>query len=103
MDLDKPRLGSIERKRALTPSDSEQEEDSHSPSDEKRSRQDVTFRTQGIISAREALAFDAAGLLQHLAFTQLYVTANFSNFNSSQSLVLLYLGSEVSWHYQSLW
>jgi len=68
----------------------------------KRLRSEDRSLSSGLIPIRDALVFDAAGLLRNLAFSQLYVTANFSNFNPKKSTVLLYLLADVDEAYFAL-
>lgn len=105
MDIDQQPLGPVHRKRALTPSDDELEQDDivSSPHSGKRPRHTERSIDPHIISPRDAIIFNAACMLQDLAFTQFYVTANYSSFSPYESLVLLYLNPRIASHYTSVW
>lgn len=47
--------------------------------------------------------YNAPKLLNHLAFTRVYVTANFQNYNPSKSYIVLCMLFERNELYQALW
>ena len=52
---------------------------------------------------RRPLKFNAQRLLNHLAFTRLSLTANFSKFNPASSFIILCMVSEQNELYHALW
>lgn len=54
-------------------------------------------------SLQQPLKYNARGLLNTLAFTQLYVTANFMHYNPMKSIIILCLTSNGSALYNLLW
>ena len=59
--------------------------------------------SQGNAIPRRVLKYNAQALLNNLAFTRLYVTANFHNNNPSVSPVILCIVSERDGLYRALW
>ena len=60
-------------------------------------------RGEAIETTRPVLRYDAQKLLNALAFTRLYVTANFQFYDPSTSFIVVYLGFEQGPDYQRLW
>ena len=55
------------------------------------------------IPTKPLIRYNGQKLLNHLAFTRIYVTANFQNYNPNQSFVVLCMVSEQDDLYQALW
>ena len=55
------------------------------------------------IQAKQLLKYDAQKLLNNLAFTRFFVTANFQNYSPKDSYIILCMVSEQNSLYQSLW
>jgi hypothetical protein len=55
------------------------------------------------IPTKPLIKYNAQKLLNHLAFTRIYVTANFQNFNPNGSFIVLCMVSEQNDLYQALW
>lgn len=110
MDVDDehPRRKQPSRKRALSLSDVEDADFEAPPHARvqlwpKRTRKEDESRALGLIPVQDALHFDAIGFLQELAFSRLFVTANYTQFNPGRSIVLLYLVRDINEHYEHLW
>ena len=52
---------------------------------------------------RQPKHYNAQKLLNNLAFTRYYVTANFSNYDPTSSFIVLCMVSEQNQLYQALW
>jgi hypothetical protein len=55
------------------------------------------------VIAKPTIKYQAQRLLSNLAFTRVYVTANFQNFDPTTSFIVLCMVSEQSQLYQALW
>lgn len=66
------------------------------------SKRQVNSRGEAIQTNR-VTRYDAQKLLNHLAFTRVYVTANFHNYNPNKSFIILCMVSEQDEMYRSLW
>lgn len=55
------------------------------------------------IHTNPQVKYNTQKLLNHLAFTRVYVTANFANYNPQESFVLLCMASEQNGLYEMLW
>lgn len=55
------------------------------------------------VHAKPLLRYNVQKLLNHLAFTRFYVTANFTNYNPAESFIILCMVSEQNELYQALW
>ena len=55
------------------------------------------------VHAKPLLRYNAHKVLNHLAFTRFYVTANFTNFNPAEYFIILCMVSEQNELYQALW
>lgn len=52
---------------------------------------------------RKIIKYDVQALLNHLAFTRFYVTANFQNYNQTSSPVIICIVSNHLQLYNALW
>ena len=59
--------------------------------------------SQGYAIKRQPLKYNAHKLLNNLAFTRYYVTANFANYNPRSSFVVLCMVAEQNDIYRALW
>jgi len=59
--------------------------------------------SKGYAVHRRILKYNAQALLNDLAFTRLYVTANFQNYNPTLSPIILCVVSEHRLLYHALW
>ena len=55
------------------------------------------------IQAKKLFKYDAQKLLNNLAFTRFFVTANFQNYSQKESFIILCMVSEQNELYQALW
>lgn len=55
------------------------------------------------VPTKPLMRYNVQKLLNHLAFTRIFVTANFQNFNPNGSFVVLCMVSEQNDLYQALW
>jgi hypothetical protein len=55
------------------------------------------------IQTNRVIKYNARKLLNHLAFTQVYVTANFANYNPNSSFIILCVAARQEEMYQMLW
>ena len=56
-----------------------------------------------VIETQKIIKYNAQKLLNHVAFTQVFVTANYHNYNPAESLIILCMVSAQNTMYQSLW
>lgn len=77
----------------------------HTRTSPKRARRHAPAKAPAIslIPLQHAVAFNAIAHLKTLAYTQLYVTANYSKLDPTRSPVLLYLKSSIDPGYATLW
>lgn len=104
MQVDAVSTLSGNRKRSVSRRDADSEDEqpvaddplATSPKRLRNSKGDATHRPR-------VLKYNARALLNNLAFTRLYVTANFQNYRPSVSPVILCIVSEQDLLYRALW
>ncbi|KAK5137672.1 hypothetical protein LTR08_007967 [Meristemomyces frigidus] len=91
------------RKRSVRHREADSEDEQPVPSDHHDTTLKRLRNSKGVAIHRRVLKYSAQALLNNLAFTRLYVTANFQNFDPSLSPVILCIVSEHDVLYRALW
>lgn len=97
---------STHRKRSIqhrdANSDNENEATSAIHDDQDTSPKRLRNRKGGA-THRRVLQYNAQALLSHLAFTRLFVTANFQKYNPASSPIIICIVNRRVEHYDALW
>ena len=86
----------------ITNEDLDSVEDTPASHEDMPSKRLLNNRGEPVQTGR-VVKYNVQKLLNHLAFTRVYVTANFHNYNPSKSFVILCMVSEQSELYHALW
>lgn len=103
MQVDAVSTLSGNRKRSVRHRDADSEDDLPAAHDELDASPKRLRNKRGDAVHRRVLKYNAQALLNHLAFTRLYVTANFPNYNPSVSPVVICFVAEHDALYRALW